>query len=433
MKGQFEHIIAEKLRDVSQKTEPADWTRIQRSLGLEAPRRTPLYRYVTAAAAVLLLALGGFYWLRVEPDLPVTGSPIALVDQPAGQTPKPAAQPDAASAAQQTETPQTPKTDALKAVLGVKAAIDRSNGVAAASSGNSLLTARLNDDPQPKTTVGQMTTPAGQPATRTAQDTRSGSNDRNLPSSGENYTVAQAYTPGKPDRSQRNRNRLRSVPNSNWALALFADGSGGGSSSAGDHFGGVDLMSREPSVATKSSVALVGYDYDMKNGLMRIEASQWDHNLPLTFGFSVRKGLGRDLGVEIGLTYSYLSSKAEISEVKAKQQLHYLGVPVALTYTPFRLDNFDIYGRVGGAFDFNIAGRQKLESMGETTTTRFTKSGVQWSVSANVGVMYNLSRNVGVYLEPGVSHYFEFSNQPDSYWKEHPTNFNLKVGVRTTF
>ncbi|MCD8186439.1 MAG: PorT family protein, partial [Rikenellaceae bacterium] len=181
-----------------------------------------------------------------------------------------------------------------------------------------------------------------------------------------------------------------------------------------------------------SSTALVNYEYDNKNGLFSAEMADWDHSLPLTFGFSFRKILPHRLGVEVGITYSYLYSKAENSSTKWKQQLHYLGVPVSLTYSPFQVNNWEFYGRIGGAADFNIAGRQRLEN-GGTTSKSFTHKGVQWSVSANVGAMYNINERVGIYVEPGVGHYFEFSNQPASYWQEHPTNFNLKFGVRTNF
>jgi hypothetical protein len=164
------------------------------------------------------------------------------------------------------------------------------------------------------------------------------------------------------------------------------------------------------------------------------DMAEWDHSLPLSFGLMLRHNLTDRWGIEAGITYSYLASRQIISAVEKRQQLHYLGIPVAVTYTPLRTGSFDFYLRAGGAADFNIAGRTSLTVDSATPQfMHFAQKGIQWSVSANLGIMYNITPVVGFYLEPGVSHYFPLSNQPVSYWKEHPTNFNFRVGIRTNF
>ena len=41
-------------------------------------------------------------------------------------------------------------------------------------------------------------------------------------------------------------------------------------------------------------------------------------------------------------------------------------------------------------------------------------------------------RNVGVYVEPGVSYYFDDRSPLSTIYKEKPLNFNLNLGVRYT-
>ena len=41
-------------------------------------------------------------------------------------------------------------------------------------------------------------------------------------------------------------------------------------------------------------------------------------------------------------------------------------------------------------------------------------------------------RNVGVYVEPGVSYYFDDRSTLSTIYKEKPLNFNLNLGVRYT-
>lgn len=423
MKEQFEHIVKDKLQDFSMRAEPGDWTRIERSLGLETPKRVPLYRYVATAAAVLLLAIGGFYFLNT--------SEISMSDGPlTGQTSPPKTNP-----IQHVEQSIDQTDEALEAVRRLKEEIDRSNGRGTTTqvAYNSPQPGTTNNDPEHGAT-GSDNTKGPERTAATEQNNANQSPGRSSGAGQGQQRTQQTYTP-PGNRLVRNRNS-RNTSHANWALALFADGSGGGNSKGPGGKSPYTILSTDPAgfSSENSSAALTSYSYDTKTGLLIGETANWDHHMPLTLGLSMRKELSRNWGLEFGISYSYLSSSAKISGAKAKQQLHYLGIPVGLTYTPFRLDNFDLYARLGAAADFNIAGRQQRDySGGSSKTHRFTTSGVQWSASANIGIMYNLTPKLGLYLEPGISHYFEYSNQPSSYWQEHPTNFNLKIGVRTTF
>ncbi|MDR0954425.1 MAG: PorT family protein [Rikenellaceae bacterium] len=423
MKSQFEQQLQEKLHDFTMKPAPDDWTVIERSLGIDVPvrKRVPLYR-IAAVAAVLVLAIGvgGFSLFRFEPAV----SPVAPLTA--------LAEPVTSSVIVTSAQDILPENEALEAVKKLKETIDRAN--APASSARLTAMAVEASLPVSDQSLQSTLTSPNQPVS--AEDRNAGreQNSRNnvttrsytAPTNG-NYTVASA-SPA----------RLR--PNANWALSLFAGGMGSDRESRT----GVRTMVNDfaqNGIYTLSSADnglrsdyLIDYHGYSNAELPMAEVAPWNHALPLSFGFMLRRNLTDRWGIETGITYSYLASKQTTSTLQRRQQLHYLGIPVAVTYTPLRTNSFDFYLRAGGAADFNIAGRSSLKAASaQPEVQHFTQKGVQWSLAANVGVMYNLTPAVGLYFEPGVSHYFPFSSQLDSYWKENPTSVNLKVGVRTSF
>ena len=436
MKGKFEDILKDKLQDYSLKPEPRDWTTLQRSLGLDAetPKRIPLYRYVAAAAAVLILAVTGIYLFSIRPEEPVV--PFAQITTPSA-TGDPAGQVPPAVAAAETD-------NALEAVLKLKEEINRSKARAEMLAHASTASAATVPDgtgiPVQPGTDGQGQQQQGSVGSGNESPASVSGGQQGGNTAGQAQGNTRAGTTGRAAASGNNplNRRNRRTPNSNWALALFADGMTGASGQKSSDMNSFLSPANSPSALASSltSKGVVQVEQGTSSGLYRVEASDWKHSIPLTFGFSVRKQLIGNWGIESGINYSFLSSKSETSSVEVKQQLHYLGVPLSVTYTPWRNNKFELYGRLGGAADFNIAGRHKVTYRGENDNvkkTNFNAEGVQWSVSANVGITYRLGPAMGIYFEPGVSHYFENSNQPDSYWKEHPTNFNMKIGVRTNF
>lgn len=51
---------------------------------------------------------------------------------------------------------------------------------------------------------------------------------------------------------------------------------------------------------------------------------------------------------------------------------------------------------------------------------------LQFSVMGAVGAQYNISRRVGVYVEPGVSYFFDDGSDVQTIRKENPCNFTLQ-------
>ena len=151
------------------------------------------------------------------------------------------------------------------------------------------------------------------------------------------------------------------------------------------------------------------------------------HKQPLSFGLSVRKALPKNFSVETGVTYTMLSSEItyENSSEKTDQKLHYIGIPVRANWSFVNDKRFTVYVSAGGAIEKCVYG--KVGSEKETVNP------VQLSVMGAVGAQYNISNRVGIYVEPGVSYFFDDGSPIETIRKENPTNFTLQAGIRLTY
>lgn len=152
-----------------------------------------------------------------------------------------------------------------------------------------------------------------------------------------------------------------------------------------------------------------------------------DHHQPVSVGFSVRKDLGRGFSVETGLMYTYLYSDLYkgSGENKTAQKLHYLGIPLRANWNFVDTRHFTFYVSAGGALEKCVYGKLGSEKQ--------TVKPVQWSVLGNVGAQYNLSSRWGLYVEPGVSYYFDDGSAVQTIRKERPCSFTLQAGLRICY
>lgn len=192
--------------------------------------------------------------------------------------------------------------------------------------------------------------------------------------------------------------------------------------------GKVDLSSMANGILTIPE----GQELVFKDGipyLMRSEnqIADIDHKQPISFGVSVRKNLAKGFSLESGLTYTYLASdvRYEGSSETLSQKLHYLGIPVRVNWNFVDMKNFTLYASAGGAIEKCVYG--KIGTENETVKP------VQLSVMGAVGAQYNISRRVGLYVEPGVSYFFDDGSSVQTIRKENPCNFTLQAGVRLTY
>ena len=165
-----------------------------------------------------------------------------------------------------------------------------------------------------------------------------------------------------------------------------------------------------------------------------------DHSIPLSFGISVRKDFNKYIGLETGLTYTYLSSTFErvnIPQYKSKRELHYLGIPVNLVVYLWNDPKWNVYVSGGVMLEKGLS-QKYVQDMYQnnvkisSTTDKGSVNGVQWSLNAAAGISYSIYQDLSLYVEPRFSHYFE-NDQPASIRTEKSNVVSLGGGLRYKF
>ncbi|MDR1221889.1 MAG: PorT family protein [Tannerella sp.] len=159
-------------------------------------------------------------------------------------------------------------------------------------------------------------------------------------------------------------------------------------------------------------------------------------SIPFSAGIMVRRKLNRTVGIETGLVYTRLSTDLEIAgkyRQDAILNLHYLGIPVNLVVDLWEKKPWNIYISGGGMVEKGLRSVYKQKDYFGSDLIRNSRiSGLQWSLNGGVGLSCNFYRGMNLYIEPGVSYYFD-CNQPVSKRTEDPLNFNLRLGLRYDF
>ena len=160
----------------------------------------------------------------------------------------------------------------------------------------------------------------------------------------------------------------------------------------------VDKVSSWPS--TSSEV----YDYEAK------------HRLPMSLGLSVYYQLNPRLAFQTGVNYTYLYSEFSIPlypNIYREQKLHYLGVPVGLSWQFWKTSGFSFY----------LSGSVMLQKC-------LNEKPWQWSFNASAGAEYAITPLLGLYLQPSLGYYFHDGTSFEHYYKEHPLAPSIEFGLR---
>lgn len=172
---------------------------------------------------------------------------------------------------------------------------------------------------------------------------------------------------------------------------------------------------------------------------------EYSHKIPVKVGLTARYNITGRLGVETGLTYSILSSSVKIGNSETgknwstgSQTLHYLGIPLNISFNILNSRYVNIYVTGGGMMEKSISGSIKTDEyvdgkFDRTLTTNISPKGLQWSVNAAAGIQANILPQLGFFVEPGVSHHFKNSSRVRSIYTDKPTDFSLGFGLRYSF
>jgi hypothetical protein len=152
--------------------------------------------------------------------------------------------------------------------------------------------------------------------------------------------------------------------------------------------------------------------------------------LPINIGLTVSVPVSGNFNIITGLQYTYVANQNTGDDFKLKQELHYLGIPVKLSFNLLKRNLFTAYISAGGTIEKGLAGVQTSDVENEDSWVQSQSvKGFAASLMGNLGIGYSIRKDVQLCVEPGVSWYLP-TDQPICYRTVEPLTFNLSVGVR---
>lgn len=165
------------------------------------------------------------------------------------------------------------------------------------------------------------------------------------------------------------------------------------------------------------------------------------HRLPLTIALQVNKMLSKQLSIGSGLQYTQLYSETHLGNTYAwdekQQRLHYLGIPLRITWYPVRSNRWAVYGTVQTMLELPLHAKQQITSFIEghqvgSEELKLSPS-LQWSAGIGAGLEYRLTPAIGIFAEPSLQYFLKTGDDLDSWRTAHPATFSVPIGIRITF
>ena len=239
-----------------------------------------------------------------------------------------------------------------------------------------------------------------------------------------------AYTPADRQASHR------TAPSQRWTLSTSAMTGMGASSVTNSTATYVEAVGPDDVMWADNPLLGIGIFNQGKS-----VKTEYKHRLPVRVGLNVAYRLTDRLSVESGVSYTRLSSDmkdgTKDNYSSGSQKLDYIGVPLNVKYRAFAYRRLSLYASAGlltekcvsgkATHEYVISGEKKKREAEDVAAKPW-----QLSVNAALGAQFDVLRNVGVYVEPGVSYYFDDRSPLSTIYKEKPLNFNLNLGVRYT-
>ena len=194
-----------------------------------------------------------------------------------------------------------------------------------------------------------------------------------------------------------------------WSIGLNASGgllaaSAQRSMGQSDYAVASEIYNAVQKVPSETGSSSEVYEYKVK------------HRLPVTLGLSVQYQLSPNLALLTGINYTYLYSEFSASlhpNIHSEQKLHYLGVPVGLSWLFWKTNGFSFY----------LSSSAMLQKC-------LNEKPWQWSFNASAGAEYAITPLLGLYLEPSLGYYFHDGTSFEHYYKEHPLAPSIEFGLR---
>jgi hypothetical protein len=275
---------------------------------------------------------------------------------------------------------------------------------------------------------------------RPTADATSGDNNRQeVSKTGQKRAQATPRTtiPYTTDRHPSYRNAPRQ---DQWSVAALYSGALALNSTNASAPTGMNVMANDPIIPTL--LKLSAEDAKRLSAADVPPVKHEKHHRPIKVGLSVQYKLDDRWSLQTGLTYSRLTSDFTEESMSytetTKQKLHYIGIPVSLTYSVWRDKNINVYVKAGGEVEKLVKGSATTLHIDEEKGQTQRSADVHehrpvFSTHAAGGVEYQLGQVVGVYVEPGLDYHIKNGSGVTSSYTDKPLNVNLNVGARIHF
>lgn len=408
----FDDLFRSKLHNFEMDTMPGDWDAISSRLPGKAPvpfRRT--LRYWAAAAVVSLLMITGSVYLytpdkeRTPVAEAIREKTEAVESQLAEQVVAPVA---SVAPSITTERSITKKTAVASSRMRTRmGSVDVSDIVAAAN-------------------VEQVALPSD---TVVAAEVVEVAVAQAEPSATPQTLIADAA----PTAKEKVKEKAKEIKPRRWGFGMGGGSVTAGTSNSLNAYAFKNTMMSDPELTFLNSTS-----FDKQVAKTNIH-----HKTPVTVGLGVSYYLNDRFSLQSGLNYTFMSSDWETNgdyHRETKQKLHFIGIPLSLSYKIAEWNRLQFYAAAGGMTEMNVAGKLVSETFVKkeadplsTERESIRMKEWMWSVNARVGVSYPLLRFISLYAEVGADYYFDNGSTIETVRSEKPFNVNLQAGFRFGF
>lgn len=192
-----------------------------------------------------------------------------------------------------------------------------------------------------------------------------------------------------------------------------------------------------PTDPTAENVAMMDIADNNKGKIEEYE----HHDKPITLGLAVNKNIGKHWSLETGLQYFYLKSYFTLGtgnyRVDKEQKLHYIGIPIKLSYQFMAYKRLSAYGSAGASIQIPLSGKTYADYViggksGYTTDWKTIPS-IQWTVNTNIGIQYQFAPKLTLFVEPTLNWYIPNGSEVKNTWTERPFTLTVPFGIRLSW
>lgn len=415
---------------------------VLRPLGAKPARRMGL-RWWGMAAALAALVVGGSYVYLQQPLSPADTAVVSSVMNRQGALSSGSSKDDAHGNAAENQIAALDTDASLSAaqsgqpILLADNIVDNSRA-ARKSQGNEaseplLLSAAGGEEPVCDLSPA-LTEPAGS-AVRSAQASSASREISSSSSSSESHQKKHAALSGSQTRKAVRPVSLstadpqivaaKSAASEGWSVKLYAENGIPRSYSNGESSGSWVMSDAMMGPAVDNTLQFMVVKLNNKEPLIDSK-----HHFPVSVGLQVGVPLLPRLSLTTGVVYTQTSSDFTYQygsgQMVVNQSLHYVGIPVGLSYEVWGISRLHTYVNVGGEGAVNVKNKTLMDGNREDVG----RDKMQWSANASLGIQFDVIPQLGIYAEPGAKYYFDNGSHIDNVFKDKKLNFNFQFGLR---